>query len=255
MVGSEQYGGDDCDPIGVSHRVLTYEVSPNVFDPANDRFPDEFRNRVHFSYKTSIKEVVTPKEVLNMMELDFNERKSTAYSLDDTKFLSILEQGIRKREDKHYEMPLPFRDEKPNLPNNKILAKTRLSHLQRRFRKDSKYRQDYTTFMENVINKGFAEKVPASKIDQDDGQVYYIPHHGVYHQKKHKISVVFDCSARYNGQSLNDRLLEGPNLTNLLIGVLCRFRQEPIAFKCDVEAMFHQFKVNKEHRSFLRFLW
>ena len=47
----------------------------------------------------------------------------------------------------------------------------------------------------------------------------------------------------------------GPNLINNLLGVLCRFRQHPIAIICDVEKMFHQFKVNKEHRDFLRFLW
>ena len=37
--------------------------------------------------------------------------------------------------------------------------------------------------------------------------------------------------------------------------MLCRFRQEPIAFMCDIEAMFHQVKVSEEHRDLLRFLW
>ena len=91
---------------------------------------------------------------------------------------------------------------------------------------------------------------------RNDGGVNYIPHHGVYHPKKpDKLRVVFDCSAKYKGQSLNDHLLQGPNLTNTLIGVLCRFRKEPIAFMCDIEAMFHQLKVDPRHRDFLRFLW
>ena len=63
-----------------------------------------------------------------------------------------------------------------------------LKPLQKRFRNDDKYRQDYAKLMQNVINQGYAEKVPISKLSLDDGQVYYIPHHGVYHQKKKEIS-------------------------------------------------------------------
>ena len=36
---------------------------------------------------------------------------------------------------------------------------------------------------------------------------------------------------------------------------LCRFRNDPVAFMCDVYSMFHQFKVVEAHRNFLRFLW
>ena len=67
--------------------------------------------------------------------------------------------------------------------------------------------------------------------------------------------IVFDCSAEYKGQSLNHHLLSGPDLTNNLVGVLCRFRQQPVAFTCDIEGMFHQVRVILEHRDFLRFLW
>lgn len=78
----------------------------------------------------------------------------------------------------------------------------------------------------------------------------------MYHpQKPGKLRVVFDCSAKYMGQSLNDHLLQGPDMMNMLVGVLCRFRKEPVAFVCDIEQMFHQFKVNVEHRNYLRFLW
>ena len=86
--------------------------------------------------------------------------------------------------------------------------------------------------------------------------MWYIPHHGVYHPKKpSKIRVVFDCSADYQRESLNKHLLTGPGLTNGLVGVLCRFRKNPVAFMCDLEAMFHQFKVDENYRNFLRFLW
>ena len=78
----------------------------------------------------------------------------------------------------------------------------------------------------------------------------------MYHPKKpEKIRVVFDCSAKFAGTSLNDQLLQGPDLTNSLVGVLTRFRQEPVAFMGDVEAMFYPVVVPVEQRDFLSFLW
>lgn len=78
----------------------------------------------------------------------------------------------------------------------------------------------------------------------------------MYHPKKpKKIRVVFDSSAQYNGVSLNDVLLTGPDLNNTLLGVLIRFRREAITFTADIEHMFYCFLVSEEDRNFLRFLW
>lgn len=107
--------------------------------------------------------------------------------------------------------------------------------------------------MDDIISRGDAERVSE---EGDSSPVWYIPHHGVYHpQKTGKIRVIFDCSAKFQDVSLNDHLLTGPDLTNALLGVLCRFRKGPIAFTCDIERMFHQFYVKKEDRDYLRFLW
>ena len=67
--------------------------------------------------------------------------------------------------------------------------------------------------------------------------------------------MVFDCSAKFGGTSLNEQLLQGPDLTNSLVGVLTRFRQEPVAFMGDIEAMFYQLRVPVYQRDFIRFLW
>lgn len=81
-----------------------------------------------------------------------------------------------------------------------------------------------------------AERIDNKNNHEKSGKVNYLPHHGMYHAKKPgKIRVVFDCSALYEGTSLNQQLLQGPDLTNNLVGVHCRFRNEPIAFSCDAE--------------------
>ena len=44
-------------------------------------------------------------------------------------------------------------------------------------------------------------------------------------------------------------------MTNSLVGVLTRFRQEPVTFMADIEAMFYQVLVPADKRDFQRFLW
>ena len=81
-------------------------------------------------------------------------------------------------------------------------------------------------------------------------------HFGMYHQKKpEQIRVVFDSSTEYQEKTLNREWLTGPDLMNILVGVLIRIRREDVAAMCDVEQMFHSFHVSPEHRDFLRFLW
>ena len=109
--------------------------------------------------------------------------------------------------------------------------------------------------MTEIIKSGYAEEIPEDD-KPVDGRLFYIPHHGVYHPKKpDKIRVVFDCSSKHQDTCLNDVLLQGPDMTNDLIAVLCRFRKESVAIACDVKKMFYQFHVNEDHRNYLRFLW
>ena len=109
--------------------------------------------------------------------------------------------------------------------------------------------------MTDIIDKGYARKVPVDLQDVSSKK-WYIPHHGIYHpHKPGKIRVVFDCSAKYQGKSLNDLLLHGPDLTNNLFGVLTRFRQEKITLMADIESMFYQVRVSEADYSYLRFLW
>ena len=50
-------------------------------------------------------------------------------------------------------------------------------------------------------------------------------------------------------------LYKGPDLTNSLIGVLTRFRQDRIAVTADIQSMFYQVRVSNGDSSFVRFLW
>lgn len=42
-----------------------------------------------------------------------------------------------------------------------------------------------------MVDQGYAEEVPKQELKQNDGKVWSIPHHGVYHLRKEKLQVVF----------------------------------------------------------------
>ena len=153
-------------------------------------------------------------------------------------------------------MPLPFKSDDVSLPNNRQHCLQRLLYLKRKLLKNHKTRTDYVEFMQKIMERGHASPVPKEELETTQGKVWYLPHFEVYHPKKtEQIRVVFDCSAVFQGDSLNKHLLQGPDWMNALVGVLSRFRKEEIAVTCDIEQMFYSFTVNTEHRDFLRFLW
>ena len=92
-----------------------------------------------------------------------------------------------------------------------------------------------------MLDNNYAEKAT----NCEESNVWFIPHHGVYHPRKpEKIRVVFDCSARFRGF-----------LLNALLGVLCRFRLEPIAIMGDIQSIFLQVELPEKDRDLMRFLW
>ena len=173
-------------------------------------------------------------------------------SYDDQILLRLMDQET-VQVDNRYEVPLPLKSTDVTFPNNKSAAMKRLNSLKRRFIRDKLFHEMYKVFIDDMLQKGHARKVENEQV----GKVWYIPHHGETHPAKPgKVGVVFDCSAESGGISLNKQLIAGPDLSNQLVGVLTRSREEHIVYMADIEAMFHQVRVPENQRSLLiRFLW
>ena len=186
---------------------------------------------------------------------DLNSSEKVSNSVEDERALRVMEKSA-KLVNGHYQVALPWRREPPDIPNNKIIAECRLRSLKNRLKKDDNMFERYTKAVQEYIDKGHAQKVPKEERDRDDGKVWYLPHHPVIHPAKpEKTRIVFDCPAKFDGQSLNDHLLSGPDLTNSLLGVLVRFRQGSIAMIADIESMFYQVLVQPDDWDTFRFLW
>ena len=174
-------------------------------------------------------------------------------SVEDRKFLNIMDEHFVKDEQNNWIAPLPFRPSRERLPNNKQQAINRAKSLDRSLKRDPIKREHFVAFMKRIFDSNHAEIAPPLK---ENEECWYLPLFGVYHPKKpDQIRGVFDASAKHEGTSLNDVLLTGPDLTNSLLGVLLRFRREPVAITADIQQMFYCFQVQEEHRNYLRFLW
>lgn len=187
---------------------------------------------------------------------DFSEQhyEQKEMSLEDKQFMSTISDSAVLK-DGHYYLKLPFREPNVTMPNNRHIALQRAQQLLKRFTRDQTFFGEYQAFMQEVLAKGYAEVVPQEQLETESGKAWYIPHHGVYHPRKKTLRVVFDCGSTFHGTSLNGELLQGPDLTNKLIGVMLRFRLGPVAMMTDIKSMFHQVRVAREDVDFLRFLW
>ena len=175
-------------------------------------------------------------------------------SVEDKQFMEIMSSSATLTNG-HYYLKLPFRDSNVVMPNNKQVAQQRAQQLLKRFKRDQSFFEEYKGFMQDVSTEGYAEIIPQDQLSHEEGKVWFLPHHGVYHPRKKTLRVVFDCASCFAGTSLNKQLLQGPDLTNTLLGVLTRFRQGPMALMTDIKGMFHQVRVAEEHANYLRFLW
>ncbi|XP_033759093.1 uncharacterized protein LOC117341342 [Pecten maximus] len=177
--------------------------------------------------------------------------EKVSLSVEDRQFLDVMNEECHKDTEGFWTAPLPFRYPKSRMPNNRPVAWKRAMILDASLKKNPTKREHFVSFMQKVLDSKAAEVAPPTT-----DEVWYLPIFGVYHPKKpDKIRGVFDSSATYKGISLNGTLLSGPNLTNSLLSILLRFRNDLYAVTADVEQMFYRFLVKKEHRDFLRFLW
>jgi len=172
-------------------------------------------------------------------------------SVEDVKVLEMWNEEV-ELVNGHYQIPIPLRECK--IPNNLSVAQSRLESIKRTVDRKGWFPL-YNDEIQKLLVKDYAERVPVKLYDVND-KVWYLPHHAVTSvNKPGKIRVVFDCSAKYLGQSLNDVCMSGPDLINNLQHVLLRFRNHRYAISADVEAMYYQVVVPECQRDCLRFLW
>ena len=166
-------------------------------------------------------------------------------SVEDRGSIWMLEViGLR-----HY----PSRVSIQALRKKKSQVYKRSNQLRPTFEKNPNKLSQMCEYMKDIFDTGAAERAPELQENISPGTS---PIFGVMHPRKPgKVRAVFDSSVVFQGCSLNDALLSGPNLTKNLLGVWLRFRKDLYAIAGDIQQMFYRFHVNEEDRVYLRFFW
>ncbi|XP_072935181.1 uncharacterized protein [Epargyreus clarus] len=167
---------------------------------------------------------------------------------------SDIFEATARRKDGHFEVGLPWKTDNPTLPDSYEQAYKRLRTLEKKMENEPTFKKEYSAQVANLLKKGYAEACDGN--EERSNVKWYLPHFAVVNiNKPNKIRMVFDAAAKINGVSLNDYLLEGPDLLVSLIKILFGFREKKIAVTADIEEMFLRVKIRSEDQPAQMFLW
>ena len=180
-------------------------------------------------------------------------------SNEEAKVMEEFNRSIKLVEER-YEVSWPWKVSKYELPDNYKLAEARLKSLVSNF-KDKKLLLQYDEVIQKQRNEGIIEAAENSTehLLKKSVVTHYLPHHAVIKEDNSstKLRVVYEGCAKTHPskKSLNECLHPGPNMIANLVGILLRFRMNPIAFIADIQKAYLQMLLNPNDRDVTRFLW
>ncbi|XP_037773212.1 uncharacterized protein LOC119568872 [Penaeus monodon] len=144
-------------------------------------------------------------------------------SLKEERELALIEEGLLYNEEqKCWLVKYPWLRDPMHLKDNIKVANARLKTTENRLKKlGNEYAMKYQREIEDMIDRGVARKLNKEEIQEYKGPVHYIHHHEVLKPESNStpIRIVFNSSASYMGQKLNDFWAKGPDILNSLLGV------------------------------------
>lgn len=159
--------------------------------------------------------------------------------------------------DGRYTVRLPLANPLPDFSEMRRVAARVLKHMERKFERDTCFKNRYTEFMRQYFDLNHMTPVLPSE-ELGESRVCFLPHHGVMREASSttKLRVVFNGStATSSGQTLNQQLMTGPNLLPALADILLRWRRHRYVIATDIEKMYRQIQVHPQDRDLQRILW
>ena len=175
-------------------------------------------------------------------------------SVDDHTALDRFNKSI-VYDGKQYWVNLPFKENRPCLPDNRGAAYCQMKNLLSKLKKTPTLLDHYDQVIGQLLELDFIEKVGPAPYGKE---THHLPHHGVHKESiSTPLRVVFNASSKDKGEgdSLNDCLLKGPNLTQKLLDSLLKFRGGRFGYTADISKAFLRVGLKEEDRDFTRFLW
>ena len=212
---------------------------------------------VHINFVKSDHEELLSRHLEDLYNAEFRDTLvdvEDSLSFEDRKAKQIMDESAVLI-DGHYQLKLPFRNRPPRFPDSLPVAKKTLYWLKKKMERNPEFHKKHASVIQRYQEEGSSWQVPDKEVSSLE-PIWYLPHHAVWHPRKpEEPRVVFDCACKSEGVLLNSHLLQGPENTSSLIGIILRFRVNGIAVAADIKRMFHQVFVSPEDRGALCNLW
>ena len=175
---------------------------------------------------------------------DVPSRYVPTVRLEDQLAIKKVENSL-SYDNKMYRVGVPWKTNDTALPDNYEMALSRLENTEKRLKKSPEVANAYSKCIEQYIEKGYV-----TKVQEHDWSLsrWCLPHFPVLRPDKDTTKVVFDASAKYKGQALNDVILQGPKLQRELFDMLLRLL-------CNIAEMYLRIDIALDDKPYHRFLW
>ena len=164
----------------------------------------------------------------------------------------IISKKLKYKEGK-YEAPILWKNKAPEGNNFEAVYK-RTKGMERRLEQKGNAISRIDEVVTAYKQKEYIKEVPESQKYEPS---YYLPHFAIIKEDRtsSKVRIVFDAAAKYDGKSLNDRILNGGKLQNDMVDIMLKFRKFKYGIIGDISEMFLQIGLSPEDRRFCRFIW
>ena len=180
-------------------------------------------------------------------------------SLKEERELALITKGlVFDTANSRWVVSYPWLKDPSLLPNNVRLAISRLAATEKRLNKlGPDYCKAYQSQIEDMVARRVARKLSDNEIYGYEGPIFYIPHTEVLKPDSSStpLRIVFNSSAKYMNISLNEMWAKGPDVLNSLLGILLRFREDKVAFICDLAKMYNTIFMSPLDQHCHHFLW
>ncbi|XP_070507569.1 uncharacterized protein [Chironomus tepperi] len=265
--------------IGSTHAYLFEAIEPVIQDGQNK--PVALKSKLGYTIYGGALECVHHAFTVNMHQggpvdiQDANEELNRIYTYscaieslgikpmhnhlkkDEQLAIEKLEKGMKILPSGSVEVPLVWASDNPVLPDNYPMVYKRQIAQENKLRKNPELLEAFNNNFIELINENYVRPAREKDINGNWPNVNYLPMSLVVNQNKHPIKTrnVYDAAARYQGTSLNEQLLMGPNLLVDMLKPLMRMRMNKIAFTGDVKSMFHRIFISEQDQQCQRILW
>ena len=209
---------------------------------------------------------------LNTVEKDSNKDLFTLaerfWTLDEPgnnkKWSPLEEEAYEKMrltyhpERKRFSAEIPWKEDNgiPNLTFNRnaVLQRQKRTLAPSYLKKKECSLPEIKACFQDLIDKNYVRLLENNEISNDS---FYLPWFPVVKRNREstQVRLVFDAAAKYNGTSLNNHVLTGPNLLTPFLKCLFRFRLRKYGYIGDISQMFLQMELSERDRKFFRVLF